>query len=79
MNPEKKKPDQDRTDLPPLSLWQVIASVLAAAFGVQKRAALERDFARAKPGTYIIAGLIFALAFVLILIGVVKLVLSQVG
>jgi len=80
MKPENSPNDEpDSDDLPPLTVWQVITSVLAAAFGVQRRTALERDFSRAKPGTYIIAGLIFTLVFILILVGVVKLVLSQVA
>ena len=69
--PEEKKQPQK------LTLWQIICSVFAAAFGVQSDKNRERDFTQAKPSTYIIAGVIFTIVFVLIVIGVVKLVLSQ--
>ncbi len=60
-------------------LLAVIGSVLSAAFGVQKGARHERDFTRGRPGQYILVGLIFAVLFVLIVIGVVKVVLSAAG
>jgi len=60
-----------------LTLWQIICSVFAAAFGVQSDKNRERDFKQAKPGTYIFAGVIFTILFVLVVIAVVKLVLSQ--
>jgi len=66
----KKKPQK-------LTLWQIICSVFAAAFGVQSDKNRERDFNQAKPSTYIIAGVIFTIVFVLVVIAVVKLVLSQ--
>jgi hypothetical protein len=59
--------------------WQVISSVFAAAFGVQSNKNRERDFTQGNPITYIIAGLIFTLLFVLTVYGVVQLILSQVG
>lgn len=61
-----------------LTLWQIICSVFAAAFGVQSDKNRERDFQQAKPGTYIIAGVIFTITFVLVVISVVKLVLNNV-
>lgn len=69
---ENKKPQK-------LTLWQIICSVFAAAFGVQSDKNRERDFKQAKPGTYIIAGLIFTILFVLAVVAVVKLVLNQAG
>lgn len=62
----------------PLTLLQIIGSVLAAAFGVQSNKNRERDFTQAKPGTYIIAGLIFTFLFVLSLALVVKLILGSI-
>jgi hypothetical protein len=62
-----------------LSLWQVIGSVFAAAFGVQSDKNRQRDFTRAKPSTYIIAGILFTLAFILVIFTVVKVVLSTVA
>lgn len=74
MNESEKKPSK-RPE--PLSILQIIGSVLAAALGVQKRANLERDFAHGKASRFIIAGIIFTLLFVLTVYGVVQLVLSQ--
>jgi len=68
--PKKKKQPQK------LTLWQIICSVFAAAFGVQSDKNRERDFKQAKPSTYIIAGVIFTLIFVLVLITAVKLILN---
>lgn len=62
-----------------LTLWQIVCSVFAAAFGVQSDKNRERDFKQAKPSTYIIAGVIFTVLFVLAVVGVVKLVLNQAG
>ena len=57
------------------SLWQVVRSVLAAFFGVQTEQARQRDFTRGKPAHYVIIGLIATVLFVLLIIGLVKLVL----
>lgn len=54
-----------------LTLWQVICSVFAAGFGVQSKENKERDFTRGKPLQFIIAGLLFTIAF---LIGLITLV-----
>jgi len=70
MSKEKEKPQK-------LTLWQIICSVFAAAFGVQSNKNRERDFKQAKPSTYIIAGLIFTVLFVLAVAAVVNLVLSN--
>lgn len=63
----------------PPSLWQVAKSVLAAMLGVQKSENYQRDFQYGKPSQYIVVGLIFVTLFILILVGVVKLVLSLAG
>jgi len=70
MTEKKEKPQK-------LTLWQIICSVFAAAFGVQSNKNRERDFKQAKPSTYIIAGLIFTVLFVLTVAAVVNLVLSN--
>lgn len=57
------------------TLWQVIHSVLAAFFGVQSEKNRQRDFRRGKPWQYIVVGLIATALFVLLMIGLVKLVL----
>ncbi len=62
-----------------LTVWQIIFSTFAAMFGVQKNETRVRDFSRGKPHQFIIAGLIAATAFVLILVLVVQLVLKAAG
>jgi Protein of unknown function (DUF2970) len=67
------KPDAQR----PLTFWEVLGSTLAAAIGVQKKVNKERDFTRGNPVHFIIAGIIFTTIFVLAVVVVVKLVLSN--
>ena len=62
-----------------LTVWQILFSTLAAMFGVQKNERRVRDFSKGKPHQFIIAGLIAATAFVLILVLVVQLVLRAAG
>lgn len=73
--------DPHSTDKPApgLSLWQVIGSVFAAAFGVQSEKNRQRDFSRAKPSTYIIAGILFTLAFILLIVTIVRIVLGSIA
>ncbi|WP_439858690.1 DUF2970 domain-containing protein [Pseudomonas sp. MBLB4136] len=66
------KHDQDER---PLTLREMLRSVLAAAFGVQSSKQRARDFSRGKPSHFIILGVLFTLAFVLVLVAVTKLVL----
>jgi len=70
------KKDQDSEKL---TLWEIICSVLAAAFGVQSDKNRRRDFSKAKPSTFVIAGVIFTLLFVITLVGLVKLILNNAG
>lgn len=60
----------------PLTFWQVLGSTLAAAFGVQSSKNRKRDFTRGSAGQFILMGIGFTVVFVLIMIGVVRLVLS---
>lgn len=66
---------EDKQGEGPVGLLQVIASVGAAFFGVQKAANRERDFTRGKPHHFIIAGLLGAVVVVLLLVGLVRLVM----
>ena len=59
-----------------LSILQVAQSVLAASFGVQSARTRERDFSRGSARTFIIAGLIGTVLFILTVYTVVRLVLS---
>lgn len=69
------------TETPPPkpSIWQIIFSTIAAAFGVQSRRNQERDFQQGNIYTYIISGIVFTVIFVLIVVWVVKIVLSSNG
>ena len=57
-------------------LWHVLVSAFAAAFGVQSKNNLERDFNSNSIWPFIIAGLIFTLVFIAVVATVVKLVLA---
>ena len=54
----------------------VLKSTIFAALGVQTKSNRERDFENGKPSTFIIAGIIFMVVFILSIMGVVNLVLS---
>lgn len=58
---------------------QVIKSVLAAAFGVQSSKNRERDFNHGSHKVFIITGIVFTLLFILTVVFVVRVVLSQAG
>ena len=59
-----------------LSILQVAQSVLAASFGVQSERNRARDFSQGSARTFIIAGLIGTVLFILTVYTVVRLVLS---
>ncbi|NBG92439.1 DUF2970 domain-containing protein [Pseudomonas sp. 9.1(2019)] len=70
--------DDPANNKPP-TLWQVLHSVLAAAFGVQSAKNRSRDFTHGKPAQFLILGLLFTLCFALTLFGIVNLVLYLAG
>jgi hypothetical protein len=72
---EQRSP-QDSPAKKGLSVWQIAASTVAAAFGVQSKANKDRDFSTGKPVHFIIAGIVFTALFVIAIIAVVNLVLS---
>jgi Protein of unknown function (DUF2970) len=72
-DPTKEAPRDER----PLTIWQIASSAAAAAFGVQSRANRERDFSRGKPLHFIIAGIVFTIVFVLVVVAVVQFVLHN--
>ncbi|WP_071946388.1 DUF2970 domain-containing protein [Halomonas aestuarii] len=47
-------------------MWQAIKSVLAAFLGVQKDERRREDFESERPGTFIVAGIIMGVVFVLL-------------
>lgn len=63
----------------PLTFRQMLQSVLAGALGVQSGKNRERDFSQGKPSHFIVLGVGFTAAFVLVILGVVKLVLYLAG
>ncbi|WNF44902.1 DUF2970 domain-containing protein [Pseudomonas sp. SG20056] len=63
----------------PLTLWEMLQSVLSAALGVQSGKNRTRDFSRGKPSHFIILGVLFTVVFVLVIFGIVKLVLHLAG
>ena len=68
----------DQPPQPP-TFWQMLQSVLAAAFGVQSGKNRARDFGHGKASQFITLGLLFTLCFVLTVFGVVTLVLYFAG
>lgn len=71
----------DKKDAPRgrLSILQVAQSVIAASIGVQSNRNRERDFHQGSARTFIIAGLIGTLLFILTVCTVVSLVLKASG
>lgn len=63
----------------PLTFRQMLQSVLAGALGVQSGKNRERDFSQGKPSHFILLGVGFTVVFVLVILGVVKLVLYLAG
>ena len=63
----------------PPTFWQVLHSVMAAAFGVQSAKNRTRDFSHGKPGQFLLLGLLFTGVFALTLFAIVKLVLYVAG
>ncbi|MGQ0586258.1 MAG: DUF2970 domain-containing protein [Gammaproteobacteria bacterium] len=63
----------------PPTLWQTIASVGAAFFGVQSSKNRERDFKHGKAAHFIVIGLVATVVFVLAVWLAVRFALSQAG
>lgn len=63
----------------PLTLKEMLQSVLAAALGVQSGKNRSRDFSRGKPSHFIILGVLFTGVFVLTIYAVVRVVLHFAG
>jgi len=62
-----------------ISPFALMGSVAASAFGVQTNKNRERDFQQGKFHHFVIAGIVFAVLFILAVAGIVKLVMSSVG
>ena len=73
MNQENKSVVQSRKGV---GFLNTVKSTIAAASGIQTQMNRERDFEHGKPSTFIIAGVVFVIVFILAMYGVVQLVLS---
>lgn len=69
----------DPGDNKPPTFWQMLHSVMAAAFGVQSGKNRARDFTHGKPSHFVILGILFTAVFALTLYGIVQLVLHLAG
>ena len=69
-------PENNPEDRKGTGFINVLKSTIFAASGIQTKANRERDFEHGKPSTFIIAGIIFMVVFILSIIGVVQLVMS---
>ena len=59
-------------------LKSVILSTLSAAFGVQKKSRLEKDFQQGKPVHFIVAGVVGTALLIMTLLLVVQAVLGMI-
>ncbi len=71
-NTQTEKNQVEKTKITPFSF---MASIIAAWFGVQTRANRERDFQHGKFHHFVIGGIVFAVLFVLFVVGIVKVVM----
>jgi hypothetical protein len=70
-------PSQPEPARPGVRAGSVVASIVAAAFGVQSSRARERDFAQGNYRHFIVGGIVFTVLFVLTLVLVVRMVLAE--
>lgn len=71
--------ENDQKDKKGITLFSFIGSLLSAWFGVSTKEQRERDFEQGKFSHFIIGGIIFAIVFVFVVVGIVKFVLSSAG
>ena len=69
MNTEKSEKPKKITAL------SFMGSIISAWFGVQTKANRERDFEHGKFHHFIFGGIIFAVLFILLVVGIVKVVM----
>lgn len=58
------------------SLWQVIKSVAASAFGVQSEANRQKDFEQSSILPYVLVGVVFVLGFIALLMLIVQITIG---
>jgi hypothetical protein len=74
---QREPQGQDDAAEQSLSFLQIAGSAVAAAFGVQSSRNRARDFSRGKLSHFIVAGVVFTAAFVIIMIVLVNLVIGS--
>ena len=62
-----------------ITLFSFMGSIVAAWFGVQTKANRERDFEHGKFHHFVIGGISFAVLFILLVVGIVKVVMHFAG
>ena len=62
-----------------VSLLSIMSSVTAASFGVQTNKNRERDFEQGKFHHFVIGGIVFAVLFILLIVGIVNIVMHFAG
>lgn len=60
-------------------LRDIVRSVLSAAIGIQSSKNQERDFKHGKAKVFIIAGIVYTLIFITVVVTIVRLVLKNAG
>lgn len=63
----------------PVSLWETVVSVLWAFYGVQSNKNRRRDFTHGNAGLFIAVGFGLTTLFVLLMVGIVKVILATNG
>ena len=69
MTPEKSEKPKKITP------FSFMGSIIAAWFGVQTKANRERDFEHGKFHHFVIGGIVFAILFIFLVVGIVKVVM----
>ena len=75
---QEKSKSIDENDLKP-GFWTIVASTLAAFIGVESNSNRIRDFKYGNIYSFIIAGIIFTIVFIICVISIVKVVVSNSG
>lgn len=76
MTTEKPEIPEKHNKITPFSF---MGSIIAAWFGVQTKTNRDRDFEHGKFHHFVIGGIVFAVLFILLVIGIVKIVMHFAG
>ena len=63
------------TETKKITPFSFMGSIIAAWFGVQTKSNRERDFEHGKFHHFVVGGIVFAVLFVLFVVGIVKVVM----